>query len=30
MGVFKFNQQGKIQSLREFWDLAGFLAQLQS
>jgi steroid delta-isomerase len=30
MGVFKFNQQGKIQSLREFWDLAAFLAQLQS
>jgi steroid delta-isomerase len=30
MGVFKFNQQGKLQSVREFWDLAAFLAQLQS
>jgi len=29
MGVFKFNQQGKLQSVREFWDLAAFLAQLQ-
>jgi steroid delta-isomerase len=29
MGVFKFNQQGKLQSVREFWDLAPFLAQLQ-
>lgn len=28
MGVFKFNQQGKLQSVREFWDLAAFLAQL--
>jgi steroid delta-isomerase len=30
MGVFKFNQQGKLQSVREFWDLAAFLAQLES
>lgn len=30
MGVFTFNQQGKLQSVREFWDLAAFLAQLQS
>lgn len=29
MGVFTFNQQGKLQSVREFWDLAAFLAQLQ-
>jgi steroid delta-isomerase len=29
MGLFKFNQQGKLQSVREFWDLAAFLAQLQ-
>ena len=29
VGVFKFNQQGKIQSEREFFDLAAFLAQLQ-
>lgn len=29
MGVFKFNPQGKLQSVREFWDLAAFLAQLQ-
>lgn len=29
MGVFKFNQQGKLLSVREFWDLAAFLAQLQ-
>jgi steroid delta-isomerase len=29
MGVFKFNQAGKLQSVREFWDLAAFLAQLQ-
>jgi steroid delta-isomerase len=29
MGVFKFNQNGKLQSVREFWDLAAFLAQLQ-
>lgn len=28
MGVFKFNQQGKLQSVREFYDLAAFLAQL--
>ncbi len=30
MGVFNFNQDGKLQSVREFWDLAAFLAQLQS
>jgi steroid delta-isomerase len=30
MGIFSFNQQGKLQSVREFWDLAAFLAQLQS
>jgi steroid Delta-isomerase len=30
IGVFKFNQEGKIQSEREFFDLAAFLAQLQS
>ena len=30
MGVFKFNQAGKLVSVREFWDLAAFLAQLQS
>lgn len=29
MGVFNFNQAGKLQSVREFWDLAAFLAQLQ-
>jgi steroid delta-isomerase len=29
MGVFKFNQAGKLQSVREYWDLADFLAQLQ-
>ena len=29
IGFFKFNQQGKIQSEREFFDLAYFLAQLQ-
>ena len=29
MGVFNFNQDGKLQSVREFWDLAAFLAQLQ-
>jgi steroid delta-isomerase len=29
VGIFKFNQQGKIQSEREFFDLAYFLAQLQ-
>jgi len=29
IGIFKFNQQGKIQSEREFFDLAAFLAQLQ-
>lgn len=28
MGVFKFDQTGKLQSVREFWDLAAFLAQL--
>jgi steroid delta-isomerase len=30
MGVFSYNQQGKLQSVREFWDLAAFLAQLQN
>lgn len=30
MGIFKFNQAGKLESVREFWDLAAFLAQLQS
>ncbi len=30
MGVFKFNQNGKLQSVREFWDLEAFLAALQS
>src|SRR5262249_33555949 len=29
IGFFKFNQAGKIQSEREFFDLAAFLAQLQ-
>ncbi|MEP7341038.1 MAG: nuclear transport factor 2 family protein [Acidobacteriota bacterium] len=29
IGIFKFNQAGKIQSEREFFDLAYFLAQLQ-
>ena len=29
IGIFTFNQQGKIQSEREFFDLAYFLAQLQ-
>jgi ketosteroid isomerase-like protein len=29
MGVFKFNQNGKLQSVREFWDLAAFLEDLQ-
>jgi steroid Delta-isomerase len=29
IGFFKFNQQGKIQLEREFFDLAYFLAQLQ-
>ncbi len=28
MGVFKFDQAGKLASVREFWDLAAFLAQL--
>lgn len=30
VGFFKFNQAGKIQSEREFFDLAYFLAQLQN
>ncbi|MGE0129915.1 MAG: nuclear transport factor 2 family protein [Blastocatellales bacterium] len=30
MGTFKFNQDGKLQSVREFWDLAAFLAALQN
>lgn len=29
IGFFKFNQEGKIQSEREFFDLAAFLEQLQ-
>lgn len=29
IGLFKFNQEGKIQSEREFFDLAYFLAQLR-
>ncbi|MET0647456.1 MAG: nuclear transport factor 2 family protein [Pyrinomonadaceae bacterium] len=29
IGIFKFNQEGKITSEREFFDLAYFLAQLQ-
>jgi|SRR5215470_12981432 len=28
MGVFKFTPQGKLQSVREFWDLEAFLSQL--
>ena len=28
MGAFKFDQTGKLQSVREFWDLAAFLSQL--
>jgi steroid delta-isomerase len=30
IGFFKFDQEGKIQSEREFFDLAYFLAQLQN
>lgn len=29
VGIFKFNEQGKIESEREFFDLAYFLDQLQ-
>ena len=29
IGIFKFNPEGKIQSEREFFDLAYFLSQLQ-
>ena len=29
IGVFRFNQEGKIQSEKEYFDLAYFLAQLQ-
>jgi hypothetical protein len=29
VGFFKFNQEGKIQWEREFFDLAYFLAQLK-
>jgi steroid Delta-isomerase len=29
IGIFKFNQEGKIQSEREFFDLTYFLGQLQ-
>lgn len=30
MGLFKFNAAGQLLAVREFWDLAAFLAQLQS
>jgi Ketosteroid isomerase-related protein len=30
MGVFKFDQSGKLVSVREFWDLGAFLEQLQN
>ena len=30
MGLFKFNSAGKLLAVREFWDLAAFLAQLQN
>jgi steroid delta-isomerase len=30
MGVFNFNPDGKLQSVREFWDLEDFLAQMQN
>lgn len=30
VGIFKFNQEGKIQSEKEYFDLAYFLAQLQN
>jgi len=30
MGIFSFNSDGKLQSVREFWDLAAFLADLQN
>lgn len=30
MGIFKFDQSGKLESVREFWDLAAFLSQLQN
>jgi steroid Delta-isomerase len=30
IGFFKFNDQGKVQSEKQFFDLAYFLAQLQS
>jgi steroid Delta-isomerase len=30
MGLFKFNTAGKLLAVREFWDLAAFLAQLQN
>lgn len=30
MGIFKFDQTGKLVSVREFWDLAAFLAQMQN
>lgn len=29
IGIFKFNQEGKIQSEKEYFDLAYFMAQLQ-
>jgi len=29
MGVFSFDQTGKLKTVREFWDLAAFLQQLQ-
>jgi steroid delta-isomerase len=30
MGLFKFDSAGKLSAVREFFDLAAFLAQLQS
>lgn len=30
MGVFNFNPDGKLQSVREFWDIEDFLAQMQN
>jgi ketosteroid isomerase-like protein len=30
MGLFKFNAEGKLLAVREFWDLAAFLAQSQN
>ncbi len=28
MGIFKVNENGKLQSVRQFWDLEAFLAEL--